>query len=99
MIKKIAKVFGNAKLKNKLLIIYFGVSIVPMVFLVILSTNLLGSIIREKDEGNIRTYLDQAAYSVDSELIAYNSISDYNFIFFHGKSSPFKCSRYIITRL
>ena len=59
------------------MIIYFGVSIVPMVFLVILSTNLLGSIIREKDEGNIRTYLDQAAYSVDSELIAYNSISDY----------------------
>ncbi len=77
MLKKIVRAFKNAKLKTKLFIIYFGVGIVPMMFLVVLSTNLLSSIIKEKDEANIRTYLDQAAYSVDSELIAYNSISDY----------------------
>ncbi len=77
MLEKIIRAFKNAKLKTKLFIIYFGVGIVPMMFLVVLSTNLLSSIIKEKDEANIRTYLDQAAYSVDSELIAYNSISDY----------------------
>ncbi len=77
MLEKIIGAFRNAKLRTKLLFIYIGVAIIPMVFLVILSTSLLGNIIKEKDEANIRTYLEQAAYSVDSELVAYNSISDY----------------------
>ena len=77
MLKKIATAFGNAKLKNKLFIIYFAVGIIPMILLVIISTNLLDGIMREKEEVNIKTYLNQATHSVDSQLIAYNSLSDY----------------------
>lgn len=77
MIKKITEAFGNAKLKNKLIIIYFAVGIIPMMMVVLISTNLMRSILTDKEENNIRTYLNQAAYSVDAELIAYNSFSDY----------------------
>ncbi len=77
MIKRIIEAFGNAKLKNKLIMIYFGVGIIPMVLLVLISTNLMKSILTEKEENSIRTYLNQAAYSVDAELIPYNSFSDY----------------------
>ena len=77
MFKKITEAFGNAKLKNKLFLIYFAVGIIPMMLLVIVSTNLMQSMLTEKEETNIRTYLNQAAYNVDSELIAYNSLSDY----------------------
>ena len=77
MFKKIATAFSNTKLKGKLFLIYFLVGIVPMVFLVIISTKLMTSILKEKENASIKTYLNQAAYSVDAELIAYNSISDY----------------------
>ncbi len=77
MFKKITTAFSNAKLKYKLFLIYFIVGIVPMMFLVIMSTKLMSSILSEKENTNIRTYLNQAAYSVDAELIAYNSLSDY----------------------
>ena len=77
MIKKITEAFGNAKLKNKLIIIYFAVGIIPMMMVMLISTNLMRSILTDKEENNIRTYLNQAAYSVDAELIAYNSFSDY----------------------
>lgn len=77
MIKKITEAFGNAKLRYKLIFIYFAVGIIPMMMVVLISTNLMQSILTEKEENNIRTYLNQAAYSVDAELIAYNSFSDY----------------------
>lgn len=77
MFSKISEALGNAKLKNKLFIIYFAVVIIPMILLIIMSTNRMAYVIKEKENTNIRTYLNQAAYSVDSELIAYNSLSDY----------------------
>lgn len=77
MFNKISEAFGNAKLKNKLSIIYFSVAIIPMILLIIMSTSRMSYVIKEKENTNIRTYLNQAAFSVDSELIAYNSLSDY----------------------
>ncbi len=92
MIKRITEAFGNAKLKNKLIVIYFAVGIIPMILLVLISTNLMRSILTDKEETSIRTYLNQAAYSVDAELIAYNGFSDY--LAFNGAIAQVLVSSY-----
>ena len=92
MIKRITETFGNAKLKNKLIMIYFAVGIIPMILLMLISTNLMKTILTDKEETNIRTYLNQAAYSVDAELIAYNSFCDY--LSFNGQIANVLVSSY-----
>ena len=65
------------KLKNKLILIYIVIGIVPIAIIILISTNLMSTILREKEQQNIQIYLNQAAYTVDSELIKYNNLSDY----------------------
>lgn len=65
------------KLRNKLILIYFVIGIVPMILIVFVSTYLMGDILREKEEQNIKTYLTQTINNVDSELMAFNKLSQY----------------------
>lgn len=77
MFKKFKTSLNNMKLRNKLITIYLVIGIIPMVLIILVSTNLMTGILREKERQNIQTYLNQAAYSVDSELMEYNNLSDY----------------------
>lgn len=65
------------KLRNKLILIYCVIGILPMLVVVLVSFSLMSDILREREEQNLNTYLKQAAYSVDSELMTYNNISNY----------------------
>ncbi len=77
MLKKISTFLNNIKLRYKLFLVYIVIGIVPMMLTIIVSTNLMTTILKEKEKKSILTYLNQAAYNLDSELIAYNSLSDY----------------------
>lgn len=65
------------KVRNKLILIYCIIGIIPMLVVVLVSSSLMSDILREREEQNLKTYLKQAAYSVDSELVTYNSMSNY----------------------
>lgn len=77
MLKKVSTFLSNIKLKYKLFLVYIVIGILPLLLTIIVSTNLMTSILRDKEKKSTLTYLNQAAYNVDSELIAYNSLSDY----------------------
>ena len=65
------------KVRNKLILIYCVIGIVPMLVVVLVSSSLMSDILRQREEQNLTTYMKQAAYSVDSELATYNSLSNY----------------------
>lgn len=65
------------KVRNKLIMIYCVIGIIPMLVIVVVCAFLLSDILREREEQNLQTYLKQATYSVDSELITYNNLSSY----------------------
>ena len=48
-----------------------------MLVVVMVSSSLMSDILRDREEQNLDTYLSQAAYSVDSELVKYNNLSSY----------------------
>ena len=48
-----------------------------MLVVVMVSSSLMSDILRQREEQNLTTYMKQAAYSVDSELATYNSLSNY----------------------
>ena len=77
MFKRLFGFLGNMKVRNKLIIIYCIIGIVPMLIVVFVSFSLMSDILRDREEQNLKTYLKQAAYSVDSELMTYNSMSNY----------------------
>lgn len=77
MFKKIGKFFCNIKLRYKLFLVYVVIGVVPVMLTMAASINLMTSIIKEKERKSTQTYLTQATYNVNSELIAYNSLSDY----------------------
>lgn len=59
------------------MLIYCVIGILPMLVVVLVSFSLMSDILREREEQNLNTYLKQAAYSVDSELMTYNNLSNY----------------------
>lgn len=65
------------KVRNKLILIYCVIGIIPMLVVVMVSSSLLSDILRQREEQNLTTYMKQAAYSVDSELVTYNNLSNY----------------------
>ena len=65
------------KVRNKLIFIYCIIGIVPMLVIVLVSSSLMSDILRQREEQNLSTYVKQAAYSVDSELVTYNNLSSY----------------------
>ena len=65
------------KVRNKLILIYCVIGIIPMLVVVLVSSSLMSDILREREEQNLNTYLKQAAYSVDSELVTYNNLTNY----------------------
>ena len=77
MFKRLFGFLGNMKVRNKLIIIYCIIGIVPMLIVVMVSSFLMSDILRDREEQNLKTYLKQAAYSVDSELASYNNLSNY----------------------
>ena len=77
MFKKFFTFLNNMKVRNKLILIYCIIGIIPMLVVVLVSSSLMSDILREREEQNLKTYLKQAAYSVDSELVTYNSMSNY----------------------
>ena len=77
MFKKLTTFLNNMKLRNKLILIYCVIGILPMLVVVLVSFSLMSDILREREEQNLNTYLKQAAYSVDSELMTYNNLSNY----------------------
>lgn len=65
------------KVRNKLILIYCVIGIIPMLVVVMVSSSLMSDILRQREEQNLNTYMKQAAYSVDSELVTYNNLSNY----------------------
>lgn len=65
------------KVRNKLILIYCVIGIIPMLVVVMVSSSLMSDILRQREEQNLTTYMKQAAYSVDSELVTYNNLSNY----------------------
>lgn len=65
------------KVRNKLIFIYCIIGIVPMLVVVLVSSSLMSDILRQREEQNLSTYVKQASYSVDSELVTYNNLSSY----------------------
>ena len=65
------------KVRNKLILIYCVIGIIPMLVVVLVSSSLMSDILRDREEQNLNTYLRQATYSVDSELVTYNNLTNY----------------------
>ena len=65
------------KVRNKLILIYCVIGIIPMLVVVMVSSSLMSDILRQREEQNLTTYMKQAAYSVDSELVTYNNLTNY----------------------
>ena len=77
MFKKFITFLNNMKVRNKLVLIYCIIGIIPMLVMVSVSSYLMSDLLRGREEQNLKTYLKQAAYSVDSELATYNNMSNY----------------------
>lgn len=77
MFKKFGTCLNNMKLNRKLFLIYIVIGVIPIMLMMFSSINLMTSILRDNEQKSTQVNLNQVAYSVDSKLIAYNSLSDY----------------------
>ena len=55
MFKKLKTFLNNMKVRNKLILIYCVIGIIPMLVVVMVSSSLMSDILRQREEQNLTT--------------------------------------------
>ncbi len=74
---KIRKWINNTKLRYKLLLFYSGFCLLPVAVLFAFSFIQMNTIINDKEEVNLKSYLYQSVSTMDRSLDAYSTLADY----------------------
>lgn len=71
----------NAKLKNKLMLIYFIAGFLPLMVTLIVAIFNIRRILRNNETDNLNAYINQATNTLDGQIVVYNNL--YNYISFN----------------
>jgi two-component system sensor histidine kinase YesM len=69
--------FKDAKIRHKIIIMFFIIGVIPMVFLGDYSYTAVKKLLIEQEKSNMQDYLTQAVMSVDNQIQIYNNLSEY----------------------
>lgn len=75
--KFIRKKFRDAKIRYKILIVFFIIGVIPMIVLGTYSYSAVRKLLISQEEENMSDYLNQAILSADNQLQIYNNLSEY----------------------
>lgn len=75
--ERLHKALNNLKLRNKLIVIYIGTGLIPVLILFSVSVMLMRSVLIDKEKESLKGYLSQAVSALDNQIELYNTMSDY----------------------
>lgn len=69
--------FKNAKIRHKIIIMFFIIGVIPMIILGVYSYTEVRRLLIAQEKNNMEDYLNQAVMSADNQLQIYNNLSEY----------------------
>ena len=69
--------FKDAKIRHKIIIMFFFIGVIPMVILGMYSYTEVRRLLIVQEKNNMADYLNQAVMSADNQLQIYNNLSEY----------------------
>ena len=77
MMKWLWQKFKDAKIRHKIIIMFFFIGVIPMVILGMYSYTEVRRLLIVQEKNNMADYLNQAVMSADNQLQIYNNLSEY----------------------
>ena len=75
--KRCKKIYRDMKYRQKLMLTYFFIGIVPVILLGLFCFVQTKNILIERENKNLSAYLSQSINNLDNQIEIYNNLSDY----------------------